>query len=59
MKEKKKTVVGKGLTLERSLIGDVVYEENAHGTAIVGCRNGSETFLAGGIPDLQLDALAI
>lgn len=47
------------LTLERSLVGDVVNEENAHGAAIVGCRDGSESFLASSVPYLQLHTLAI
>lgn len=47
------------LTLKGSLVGDVVDEEDAHGTAIVGCRDGSESLLASSVPYLQLHPLAI
>lgn len=47
------------LTVEGSLIGDVVDEEDAHRAAIV-CRGyGSEPFLAGGVPYLQFYPLAV
>lgn len=50
---------GINLTVEGSLIGDVVDEEDAHRAAIV-CRGyGSEPFLAGGIPYLQFYSLAV
>lgn len=52
-------MTGGGRTVERSLVGDVVYEKNAHSTTVVGGGDGSEALLAGGIPDLQLDALPI
>jgi hypothetical protein len=46
-------------TLERSLVGHIVDKQDAHGPAVVGSGDGAEALLAGGIPDLQLDALAI
>jgi hypothetical protein len=46
-------------TVERSLIRDIIDEKNTHGAAIISRGNGSEAFLAGGIPYLQLDALAV
>ena len=47
------------LTVEGSLVGDVVDEEDAHRAAIIGCRDGAETLLASRIPDLQLHTLAV
>jgi hypothetical protein len=49
----------KGHTVEAPLIGDIVDEQDAHGAAVVGSGDGAETLLAGGVPDLQLDALAV
>ena len=46
-------------TVERSLVGDIVYQQDAHGAAVVGGGDGAEALLAGRVPDLQLDALAI
>lgn len=46
-------------TVERPLVGDVVYQQDAHGTSVVRGGDGAEPLLAGGIPDLQLDTLAI
>jgi hypothetical protein len=46
-------------TVEGSLVGDVVYQQDAHGAAVVGSGDGAEALLAGGVPYLQLDALAI
>lgn len=46
-------------TVEGALIGDIVNQQDAHGTAIVGGGDGAEAFLACGIPDLQLHALAV
>lgn len=51
--------MGSKRTVERALIGDVVYEEDTHSTAIVGGGDGAESLLAGGVPDLQLDTLSI
>jgi len=45
--------------LERLLVRDVVYEQDAHGTAVVRCRDRAKPFLASSIPDLQLNALAV
>lgn len=44
--------------VEGSFIGHVIDQQDAHGTSIVSCGDGTETFLASGIPDLQLDAFA-
>lgn len=46
-------------TLKRPLVRDVVDEQDAHGAAVVGGGDGAEALLAGRIPDLQLDALAV
>lgn len=46
-------------TVERALVSDVVNEENAHRAAIISRRDGAETLLASGIPNLELDALSI
>jgi len=46
-------------TVETLLIGNIVDEQNAHGSSVVGGGDGSESFLTGGIPYLQLDALAV
>jgi hypothetical protein len=45
--------------MERTLVGDVVDEQNAHGAAVVSGGDGAEALLAGGVPDLQLYALAV
>lgn len=55
----RKTEESSKRTVEGALIGDVVYEEDAHGTAVVGGGDGTEALLAGGVPDLQLNALSI
>lgn len=46
-------------TIERSFVGDIVHQQDPHGTTVVGRGYSSEPFLAGGVPDLQLDTLAI
>ena len=46
-------------SLKRLAIGDVVDEHDAHGTAVVGRRDGAEPLLARRVPDLKLDLLAI
>ena len=46
-------------TVETPLIGHIIDEKNAHSTAVVCRGDGSKTFLACGIPYLQLHALAI
>eukprot|EP00315_Gephyrocapsa_oceanica_P002533 CAMPEP_0185340838 /NCGR_PEP_ID=MMETSP1363-20130426/98327_1 /TAXON_ID=38817 /ORGANISM="Gephyrocapsa oceanica, Strain RCC1303" /LENGTH=272 /DNA_ID=CAMNT_0027940067 /DNA_START=526 /DNA_END=1342 /DNA_ORIENTATION=+ len=46
--------VGEGL-----LVGDVVDEEDAHGAAVVGRRDGLEPLLPRRVPDLQFDSLAV
>jgi len=45
--------------LEAFVVCHVVDYDNTVCTAVVGRGNGPETLLAGGIPDLQLDCLAI
>lgn len=45
--------------VKRPLIRNVVNKKNAHRATVIGCRDGAESLLAGRIPDLQLDALAI
>mmetsp|Transcript_8145 Transcript_8145/g.24159 ORF Transcript_8145/g.24159 Transcript_8145/m.24159 type:complete len:333 (+) Transcript_8145:266-1264(+) len=44
---------------ERVLVGDVVDEEDAHGAAVVGRRDGLEPLLPRRVPDLQFDSLAV
>ena len=45
--------------VEALLVGDVVDEHDAHGAAVVGRRDRAEALLARGVPDLQLDLLAV
>lgn len=45
--------------MERPLIGHVVDKKNTHSTTVVSRGDGTETFLACSIPDLQLHSLAI
>lgn len=46
-------------TVEAPLVSDVVDQQYAHSTSVVGCCDGPETLLARGIPYLQLHALAV
>jgi hypothetical protein len=46
-------------TVEASLVCHIVDEQDAHGAAVVGGSNGAETLLAGRVPYLQLDTLAV
>eukprot|EP00163_Fabomonas_tropica_P022923 TRINITY_DN4015_c0_g2_i2.p1 TRINITY_DN4015_c0_g2~~TRINITY_DN4015_c0_g2_i2.p1 ORF type:complete len:116 (-),score=8.99 TRINITY_DN4015_c0_g2_i2:275-622(-) len=45
--------------VERLLISDIVDNNDTMCTTVVRGCNGTETFLASGIPDLQLDGLAV
>ena len=45
--------------LEGPPIGDVVNQQDALGAAEVGRGDGAEAFLAGRVPDLELDTLAV
>ena len=45
--------------VEGGAAGDVVDEEGAEGAAVVGGGDGAEALLAGGVPDLGLDVLAV
>ena len=45
--------------VEGFLVGHIVYDDNSVSPAIVRGCNGSESFLSGGIPDLELDGLSI
>ena len=45
--------------LEGGVLGDVVDEEGADGAAVVGRGDGAVALLAGGVPDLGLDGLAL
>ena len=47
------------LTFKGALVGDVVYQKNTHRAAVIGRRDGTETFLAGGVPNLELHTLSI
>ena len=46
-------------TVKRPLNGDIVDKQDAHGATVVGCRDGAEPFLAGRVPNLQLDSLSV
>lgn len=46
-------------TVKALLICHIVHEQNAHGTSVVCGCDGSESLLAGSIPYLQLDPLAV
>ena len=46
-------------TIETLLIRNIVNQQDAHSTAVVCRSNSPEALLAGCIPDLQLDTLAI
>lgn len=45
--------------VERGAIVDCVRHDDAHGSAIVGLRDGFEPFLSCGIPDLHANLLAV
>lgn len=47
------------LTLERPLIGHIVDQENAHRATVVGGGDGSKTFLASCVPNLQFHSLSV
>jgi len=47
------------LTVERSLVCDIVNKKNTHSPSIVGCRDGSKPLLPRCIPYLKLDPLTI
>ena len=44
---------------EGLLVGDVIHQQNSHGSSVIGCRDGTEAFLTRSIPDLQLYLLTI
>lgn len=46
-------------TVEALLIGDIVNQQDAHGTSVVGSGDCAEALLTSGIPYLQLDTLAV
>jgi hypothetical protein len=46
-------------TVEAPFICNVVDQQNAHSASVVGRGDGPETLLPGGIPYLQLHALAV
>mmetsp|Transcript_12018 Transcript_12018/g.48380 ORF Transcript_12018/g.48380 Transcript_12018/m.48380 type:complete len:326 (-) Transcript_12018:171-1148(-) len=48
-----------GDVLKGFLARHVVHHDDAVGAAVVGRRDGPEALLAGGVPDLQLDRLAV
>lgn len=43
----------------RTLLGDVVHQQGAHGSAVVGAGDGSVALLARCVPDLCFDGLAV
>lgn len=49
----------KGRTVEALLICHIIHQQNTHGASVVSGRDGAEALLAGGVPYLQLDALAV
>lgn len=44
---------------EGALLGAVVDENDAHGALVVRLRDRAEAFLAGRVPNLQLDSLVL
>jgi hypothetical protein len=45
--------------LEADLVQDVIHQNYSMGTAVVRAGDGAETLLAGSIPDLHLNLLAV
>jgi len=45
--------------LERLFIRDVIHEQDPHGTTVVRLCDSAESLLPSGVPDLQLDFLAV
>ncbi len=41
------------------LVSAVIHKNDAHGSLIVGLGNSTESFLSGGIPNLQFDSLIV
>lgn len=41
------------------LVGNVIHEQEAHGSTVVGCGDGTVALLARRVPDLQLDPLVV
>ena len=48
-----------GDVVEGFLLGDVVDQDDAVGALVVGGGDGLEAFLAGGVPDVQLELLIV
>ena len=48
-----------GDVLVRLVLADVVDQQGADGTTVVGRSDGTVTLLTGGIPDLGLDGLCV
>jgi len=44
--------------LERIFVGDIVHQQDSHGSTIISRSDGPEAFLTSGIPNLKLDSLA-
>lgn len=45
--------------MKRPLIRDIINKQDTHGASVVSGGDGAETLLAGGIPDLEFNALAV
>jgi hypothetical protein len=45
--------------VEGLIVGDVVNNDDTVGTTVIGRRDGTETFLSSGVPNLKLDRFAI
>jgi len=45
--------------VKRSLVSDVVDEQNSHGAPVVRNGNGTEPFLASSVPDLEFDSFSV
>ena len=45
--------------LVRLVLADIVHQQRAHGTAVVGARDGAVAFLASCVPDLGFDGLGV
>jgi len=45
--------------VKRSLVGDVVDEQDSHGAPVVRNGNGTEPFLTSSVPNLELDSFSV
>ena len=50
---------GRTRTVETPLVRYIIHEEDAHGASVICGGDGAEALLAGGVPYLELHALAV